>query len=220
MPQRSIVGLFTLSFSYKLYIPQFNSYRTINGACNNVHHPKWGKAITPYGRIASASFSDGIHEIRKSVIKSESLPPARATTNTITRNTFSCSPQFPANMIGVMYGQLMAHDHGMRQMYQTSRIEIEKFFTVKSLNNICIRFAEDGGFTRSCCNSDYTKPLSKQPFGCQAFVYDKKDPFLAQASPNCNIQCMNYIRSQLTYPNDCMLGAAVAVNRQFFLSYF
>lgn len=69
----------------------------------------------------------------------------------------------------------------------------------------------EGGFTRSCCNSDYSKPLAKQPFGCHAFEYAKNDSILAEVSPNCNIGCMNFIRSQLMFPNDCNLGAAAAV---------
>lgn len=83
-------------------------------------HPKWGKSYTPYGRILSANFADGIHEVRKSVVKQQELPGARLVTNAINKNPFTCAPKFFANYGSVMYGQLMAHDHGMRQMFQTS----------------------------------------------------------------------------------------------------
>lgn len=114
--------IYILQLSLRSNIQLFNRFRTVTGACNNRMNPKWGKANTPYGRFQSALYSDGIHEIRKSVIRGEDLPAPRLTMNAITRNTFSCVPKFKANHGSVMYGQLMAHDHGMRQMMQTRNI--------------------------------------------------------------------------------------------------
>ncbi len=98
------------------------SYRTITGVCNNENNPKWGKSWTPYGRFQPAFFADGVFEIRKSLIGKEDLPEARTISNTaINRNPFTCLPKFHANHGSVMFGQLMAHDHGMRQMIQTRK---------------------------------------------------------------------------------------------------
>ncbi|KAG4065210.1 hypothetical protein HA402_007607 [Bradysia odoriphaga] len=165
-------------------------FRTITGAWNNLKNPKWGKSYTPYGHLLTTNYADGISEIRKSVIGQADLPGARVATNAINKNPFTCTPEFPANLLSVMFGQLMAHDHGLRQMYQS----------------------KEGGPLRTCCNEDYSKPLSPQPFGCHAIEYPENDPFLSEASPNCNIKCMNYIRSQATFPNDCRAGSFQAVN--------
>lgn len=54
--------------------------------------------------------------------------------NAIKRNPFSCNPQFKANHGAVMYGQLMAHDHGMRQMFQTRNMTFN--MRNEQLNNI------------------------------------------------------------------------------------
>lgn len=97
-----------------------NSFRSITGACNNVKNPKWGKTFTSYGRMQPASFSDGIYEFRKSYVRGQDLPGARFISNDVlNKSPFTCEPQHIANMAGVMYGQFMAHDQGMRQMYQT-----------------------------------------------------------------------------------------------------
>ncbi len=70
--------------------------------------------------MQAASFADSIHKIRKSVVKNEELPEARAIANiAISRNPFKCRTKFHGNMVGVMFGQLMAHDQGLRQMCQT-----------------------------------------------------------------------------------------------------
>ncbi|KAJ6635870.1 Peroxidase [Pseudolycoriella hygida] len=169
---------------------QDSRFRTANGACNNRLNPKWGMANTPYGRFQPANYDDGIYEVRKSVVNGEELPAPRFITNSIRRSPFSCVPKRLANHGGVMFGQFIAHDHGMRRMFQ----------------------ARDGGRIRSCCTKDYSKPLSPQPFGCHAFEYSEDDPFLKEVAPDANIGCMNFVRSQMIFPNDCKLGPAAAVN--------
>ncbi|XP_037041550.1 peroxidase-like [Bradysia coprophila] len=172
-------------------LPKDKRFRTITGAWNNLKNPKWGKSFTPYGHLRPTNFADGIWEMRKSVT-GEDLPGARVATNAIDNDPFTCTPEFPANFGSVMFGQLMAHDHGMRQMYQSI----------------------DGGPTRTCCNEDYSAALSPQPFACHAIDYPENDPFLKVASENCNnIGCMNYIRSQATFSNDCNLDSLQAVNQ-------
>ena len=39
-------------------------YRTIQGECNNLRQPFFGKAFTPFGRILDPAFEDGILEPR------------------------------------------------------------------------------------------------------------------------------------------------------------
>lgn len=34
-------------------------YRTYNGSCNNLQHPNWGSALTPFYRLMDAQFDDG-----------------------------------------------------------------------------------------------------------------------------------------------------------------
>lgn len=34
-------------------------YRTIDGSCNNLEHPYWGKSFTPFDRFIKAEYQDG-----------------------------------------------------------------------------------------------------------------------------------------------------------------
>lgn len=39
-------------------------YRTHDGTCNNIRHPRWGAAQMPFHRFLSPEYADGIEEIR------------------------------------------------------------------------------------------------------------------------------------------------------------
>lgn len=77
--------------------------------------------------------------------------------------------------------------------------------------------AEEGGFTKTCCNKDYTKPLNPLPFGCNPFKYDKNNPFLPKEL--AYVECMNFIRSQITFPHNCTLDAAMPVIKKKISSF-
>ena len=51
-------------------------YRNIDGSCNNLENPLWGKSNTQYSRILPPSYGDGINTFRRSVNGSP-LPLAR-----------------------------------------------------------------------------------------------------------------------------------------------
>lgn len=123
---------------FKIFINQhIRRYRTITGVCNNQKNPKWGKSLTPYGRLQPASFADGIYAIRKSISNRAELPGARIISNeAINRDPFKCETQFRGNHGGVMFGQLMAHDHGMRQMIQPRRKCCKILFRFWAFNKI------------------------------------------------------------------------------------
>lgn len=64
--------------------------------------------------------------MRKSYPSKNDLPGERKISNSLFKKSpFSRHPELRGNMGGVMYGQLIAHDFGMRLMYQTS-----KYFTI------------------------------------------------------------------------------------------
>ncbi len=37
-------------------------YRTIDGSCNNLQHPTWGKAMRPFRRLLFPDYGDGRHD--------------------------------------------------------------------------------------------------------------------------------------------------------------
>lgn len=36
----------------------WSKYRSYDGSCNNLEHPKWGSALSEYGRLLPSKFSD------------------------------------------------------------------------------------------------------------------------------------------------------------------
>jgi Animal haem peroxidase len=52
-------------------------YRSMDGFGNNLKHPYWGVANTPFGRFGPKTYADKIHTIRKGFRVSQELPNPR-----------------------------------------------------------------------------------------------------------------------------------------------
>lgn len=60
-------------------IPKCNKhykYRTLDGSCNNLLYPMWGKSFTQFQRLVPTAYADGLNELRRAHDGSE-LPGAR-----------------------------------------------------------------------------------------------------------------------------------------------
>jgi len=95
-----------------------SAVRTLDGSENNVAHPDWGKAGTPYARIAAAAYADGIAK-----------PPVGSPTRFISNRIFNDTSQnlFSENGIsqwGYVWGQLIDHTIGLRQDSPGERMPI------------------------------------------------------------------------------------------------
>jgi hypothetical protein len=52
----------------KVPVCKINSkYRTIDGSCNNLDYPLWGKSLTQFTRLVPPAYADGLNELRRSV---------------------------------------------------------------------------------------------------------------------------------------------------------
>ncbi|TWP51237.1 peroxidase [Lentzea tibetensis] len=83
--------------------------RTLDGSCNNLLHPEWGKTNTPYLRVAPANYADGI-------ARPASGPSSRFVSNRLfndtSQNLFS---ERGVSQWGFVWGQFMDHTFGLRQ---------------------------------------------------------------------------------------------------------
>lgn len=44
--------------------PASRRYRTHDGTCNNLRHPRWGSAQMPFHRFLQPEYHDGIEDVR------------------------------------------------------------------------------------------------------------------------------------------------------------
>lgn len=90
-------------------------------------------------------------------------------------------------------------------------IYITFFFNLFFSRNI-----DNGGYSLRCCSVDNKIMLSEKLsyFGCYPIEVPKDDPFYSQF----NMTCIDYIRSQPVFPNDCSIGPAEIVG-PFFMKH-
>lgn len=83
--------------------------RTLDGSCNNLAHPEWGKTNTEYLRVAPARYADGIG-------RPVGGPGARYVSNRLfndtSQNLFSGRG---VSQWGFVWGQFLDHTFGLRQ---------------------------------------------------------------------------------------------------------
>ncbi|XP_053671837.1 peroxidase-like [Anopheles nili] len=86
-------------------------YRTFDGSCNNLQNPSWGSANTPYGRLLPAEYGDGLSTPRRSKTGVD-LPPARLLSLSMFTEPNVLDPRM--SLVNMQFGQLVAHDMGLR----------------------------------------------------------------------------------------------------------
>lgn len=82
-------------------------YRTITAHCNNLKHPSWGAAKTPYSRYLPPDYADGLTLPRASQT-GDQLPSARLITSIVHRDADEPSNDYSA--LFASWGQLLNHD--------------------------------------------------------------------------------------------------------------
>ncbi|XP_054167499.1 peroxidasin homolog pxn-1-like [Oppia nitens] len=82
-------------------------YRSYTGHCNNVQNPEWGNANTPYLRVLTADYSDGITKPRISVTGTQ-LPTAREVSLTVHMGSDSIHSQMTT--LTTFFGEFIFHD--------------------------------------------------------------------------------------------------------------
>jgi hypothetical protein len=84
-------------------------YRTVEGECNNLKKPFYGKSFTPLARVLDSAFEDGIQEIRSKAKNGSQLRSTRFISTTIRiPETQKLSRDFTA--LYVAFAQFVDHD--------------------------------------------------------------------------------------------------------------
>ena len=83
-----------------------SKYRTIDGSCNNLHHPYWGKSYTCHIRLLPPDYADGVSAPRLAHDGSQ-LPNSRTISNIMTSD--KPFESFYTHM-KMSFGQFTNHD--------------------------------------------------------------------------------------------------------------
>ncbi|XP_048775240.2 chorion peroxidase-like [Ostrea edulis] len=171
-------------FQKKITCDENSKYRTIDGSCNNLANPYWGKAGTPLVRFVCSAYDDGVGAPRQRGIYG-SLPEPRKVRLAIHERSDKSNEERKYTHFLMGYGQLLSHD---------------------ILDNVVSRKPDGGRF--DCCEDDKTdincimplKIRTDDPFfgrfgrTCLNFARSKSSPDLA-----CNAKIRQTINGFTTY---------------------
>lgn len=149
-------------------------YRSIDGSGNNRIHPDWGSTGTPFSRLASKRYEDGIYMVKKSVVDGSDLPNPRLIVQEILQKAVRSPPaQLPFNILAPLFVLFVTHDIH----YQIP-------------NRLSYSDCEIG-----CCTSRNKEKLPSHLTNpdCMPIEIPKNDDFFK----NGQIGCQNMVRSQL-----------------------
>ncbi|XP_046736291.1 uncharacterized protein LOC124405448 [Diprion similis] len=138
--------------------PGNQMYRTFDGSCNNQEHPTWGQANTAFARVLPPRYSDGVHELPKSVTGADLPNPRLLSVQCFSRNGVS---DRRLTLVVAQWGQLLAHDTAMQTTDQTAKAGIQ------------------------CCADGKQLPKSLQHHSCLPIEIPKNDEFYSRFGSEC-----------------------------------
>ncbi|XP_050296413.1 peroxidase-like isoform X2 [Anthonomus grandis grandis] len=161
-----------------------SDYRSINGSCNNLNKGHRGESFTGYSRLLYADYSDGVHELRRSVTK-KPLPNARTIVSSLIKT--DNKPSKKATLALLQWSQFLEHD------------------LCRSATAVAIH--TDSPI--ECCSQegDNLSPRFMHPLCSPIYVYDDKK--YAQEG----VSCLSFVRSLPATRADCSFGPADQVNQ-------
>ena len=95
-------------FNPNLVCDPSNKYQSFDGTCNNLNNPLYGAANTPYKRVASPVYDDGLNSPRSLSTSGTPLPNPRLLSTSIFKDLFVLEKRW--FLVGAIFGQFMVHD--------------------------------------------------------------------------------------------------------------
>ncbi|KAJ8315997.1 hypothetical protein KUTeg_006011 [Tegillarca granosa] len=142
-------------------IPRCNTnypYRQPDGSCNNLKHPLWGKAFTPFERFIPGFYDDGIQSPREtSAVSGQKLPGTRRISVTVHSASTSLHEMDDVSHFTMEFGQFVSHDiqrNALSRGYLGSNMDCCRTPTRRNCFPISIDANDPhfGRFGRRCMN--------------------------------------------------------------------
>ncbi|UYV81296.1 hypothetical protein LAZ67_20000683 [Cordylochernes scorpioides] len=187
-------------------------YRTVDGSCNNLKRPQWGKAFTAFQRLLPPDYADGVNLPRVSVDNGP-LPSSRDVSGFVVEDRDRPNPVL--NLVLMQWGQFLDHDLTLTGVSSdTKPIYLEKCKLFKRINEnkgyIEVNsVAADNGEGIICCNPEIIQnPRLRHP-ACFPIGMGPSDPFFAQFQQSC----MEFVRSVPAPTMECSFGPRQQINQ-------
>ncbi|GFU34405.1 peroxidasin [Nephila pilipes] len=156
-------------------------YRSLDGSCNNLHHPCWGKADEPYQRWLPPAYANGIDSLRRRADGGE-LPSPRQVFQWVC-SQFHQSPNttYPSlSNVAVFWGQMLTHEMMLTPIVTVKKWNGTRFVDGQlqcckpndTLRPECIPIVmdEDGFFPKGhCIDISRSAAFAYSPFSCTPF---------------------------------------------------
>ncbi|VDI06926.1 Hypothetical predicted protein [Mytilus galloprovincialis] len=129
-------------------------YRSVDGSCNNLDYPEWGKSFTPQERFVSAHYEDGIDYPRD-----YDLPSPRLISNKLFNDTGEGSYDKRKTAEMMAWGQLLAHDF----VLTPTIAKVDCCDQANEDNPACFTIEvpeDDAHFTSTCMNFVRSSPAT------------------------------------------------------------
>ncbi|XP_061182767.1 peroxidase-like protein [Saccostrea echinata] len=130
-------------------------YRSACGACNNLRAPLYGKSFTPFRRIVSSKYEDGIEAPRTGSVLGGSLPSARDVSNAIHQER-ATSVNAVITPFVYSFGQFLDHDFTSTPLMED----------------------ENGNLIEDCCSNP-------ERFECFSIPVSSNDPYFTDPTRKC-----------------------------------
>lgn len=160
-----------------------SKYRTFDGSCNNLNHPSWGKSYSPFQRLLSPRYFDGINAPRIAY-DGGPLPSAREVSYRIIPDQNIPSSKF--TLLVMQWGQFLDHD----------------------LSLTALSAASNGEGIVCCAEEIQRNPRLLHP-ACLPIHIPRNDPFFSKFGLNC----MEFVRSIAAPRSDCTFGPREQLNQ-------
>ncbi|XP_076311583.1 salivary peroxidase/catechol oxidase-like [Tachypleus tridentatus] len=158
-------------------------YRSLDGSCNNLLNPTWGKSFTGFVRLLQPDYADGLGNPR---IASDCgpLPSARLVSVTTSRDVNI--PDRDLTLLIMQFAQFLDHDLSLASLTRGSN-----------------------GSGIVCCEPEFLeKPELRHP-ACFEISIPEDDPFFSRYRETC----MEFVRSAPAPRPGCTLGPREQLNQ-------
>ncbi|XP_046548359.1 peroxidase-like [Haliotis rubra] len=166
-------------------------YRTMDGSCNNLRKPLWGRAFIPFRRFLEPAYDDGVSSPRRTARSGNLLPSAREVSFMVHESDEKIDVQAAASHLLMQFGQFLDHD----------------------ITSTPIQSGVDGSHVR-CCTEDLSEEskakINMNPEDrdiCFPITIPENDPMFKPRT------CMSFVRSIQISNTDCRLAPAEQLNQ-------